>query len=99
MDPDALLDVVLEDHRLRLRKPSAKPPMLLDRECDIEGLRVEDVVCSVTGAGGAARVGTALARGVAEFGRCGGGRSDEVRGSEAPEKTVSGEVIAEARSG
>lgn len=36
---DARLDEVEMDHRLRLRKPSLRPPRLLDRECALEGRR------------------------------------------------------------
>ena len=36
---DARLDEVEMDHRLRFRKPSLRPPRLLDRECALEGRR------------------------------------------------------------
>lgn len=36
---DARLEPVEMDHLLRFRKPSLRPPRLLDRECDLEWLR------------------------------------------------------------
>ena len=99
---DARLEAVEMDHLLRFRKPSLRPPRLLDREWDLECCRRvffgETESSNSRSFTGSAGVGTAV--GAFEKGswragwfqldwstvRLGGGSSDEVRGREAEEK-------------